>query len=91
MKDAKTVEELIAAYVKVNEVNNKIWRTTSKLGLQYYDVVNRFDDFENNKEFLELDETKYLTRSKKRRIFGDEIDFKAPNDKVDKRRKVSTK
>lgn len=88
MKDAKTLDELIAAYVKVNEVNNKIWRTTNRMGLQYYDVVNRFDDLGNNKEFMTLDETQHLTRSKKRRIFGDNIEFKTSNDKINKRRKV---
>lgn len=91
MKNCKSIEELEEAYKKVNEINHQIWSTTSKLGLKYYDAVYRFDNLETNSEFLSLNQDDRLTRSKKKRIFGDEIGFSAPVDNPGKRRKVTRK
>lgn len=75
MGSSDELSELKKAYDKVNNINSKIYNSSKILGLSYYDIVGKFDELAENPEFILFDMDSSMTRSKKRRVFGDDVDF----------------
>lgn len=60
--------------LKVNRIKSKIWSICKSHSLKWEDLINKFDEFESNPNFLDHKPTDIFTRSKKRSLFED-VDF----------------
>lgn len=73
--NTEDIDEIIIAYKKVNNINSLIFRSMKYCSLDYKQMIDEYEKLKDNKEFIHMDFNKPLTRSLKRKAFGD-IDFK---------------
>lgn len=59
------------AYTKAKFIQYKLYKCHSEFGLNYGELKRRVSEYENNEEFLQLNTSFHLTRSKKQKIFSD--------------------
>ena len=71
MENLESIPDLVKSYKKVKDTQNRIYRSMEYLNLDYRQMTSKFEEFENNEDFHTLDFNDKLTRSKKRKIFGD--------------------
>lgn len=60
----------IDGYKNAKLIQNKMYKSYRDLGLDYGELKRRIGEYEDKPEFLFLDTSSILTRSKKQRIFG---------------------
>lgn len=91
MKNINDIHVLGQIYKDMNEIRHRIWRAQEVLGLSYRDIMSKYDEFANNEDFLNLDMSRRLTRTEKKRIFGDSNNVGYAPFKDEKRKKPKVK
>lgn len=81
MGDSQDLDSLIESYKRVNKINNLIFNSMIYIGLDYGQMIEKYHELKNNEEFKALSFDRPLTRSKKRKAFGD-INFSKRNIKL---------
>lgn len=81
IKEDSTDEDVKFQYRRIKDVHSKMFFIQEQTGLSYQDFMNKYEEYETNKDFLNFDEHVRLTRSKKREIFPD-VDYVKLNKKL---------
>lgn len=64
------IVKLIEMYDRIRKLNYKIYKCSEILGLNHEELLDNYERLEKDPEFISLDTDKILTRSKKRKLFG---------------------